>query len=256
METLLNRPGLFFPLCTLFFFAAGWVASEVRRRRPAIIPEEHKEHFNTLTGSVLGMLALLLGFTFSMAVSRYDLRRDLQVQEANAIGTTWLRTSLLPEPQATQSRALLAQYVDARIAFFDAGVDESKIAHAQQQTSELQTRLWQTASDAANAKRDPLTASYISTLNDTIDDSEKRVSALENRIPRTALALLGFFAFAGIFLVGLSVTSRSGLLLWILPVVMAAAFTLVLDLDASRTGLIRVDQSSMIRVQQQIKASR
>ncbi|MCY1077892.1 bestrophin-like domain [Archangium lansingense] len=248
----MNRPALFLPLCFVLLLASGWAGAFLRERKPGLIPQEHKEHFSSLETSVLGMLALLLGFTFSMALSRYDTRHQLEVEEANSIGTTWLRTSLLPEPQRSQTRALLPNYVDARVRFFSAGTDQTAYEEALRKAGELQQQLWQTASEAADARRDALMANYITTLNETIDVSEKRTAALENHIPHAAWAMLIFFSLAATFIVGLAMPSRAAMMLVILPMVISCALTLVLDLDSPRSGLIRVDQSSMERTQRAI----
>ncbi|KFE64847.1 DUF4239 domain-containing protein [Hyalangium minutum] len=243
------QPALFLSLSFVLLFASGWAGSLLRERKQDFIPARHKEHFNSLETSVLGMLALLLGFTFSMAVSRHDGRRKLVVDEANAIGTTWLRTSILPEPQRAGTRTLLRRYVDVRMRFGSSSPGQPEYGEVLQQTAALQQELWQSATEAMDSRRDALMASYIASLNEAIDVSEERTAALENRIPHEAWGMLGFFSLAATFIVGLAMPSRSTQMLLILPAVISCALTLVLDLDAPRRGLIRVDQSSMQRIQ-------
>lgn len=254
MLFLLNTPFLLLPVMIAALLLSGWCGARFRRTHPEIIPAEHKDHFNALETSVLGMLALLLGFTFSMAVSRYDARQQLQISEANAIGTTFLRTSLLPEPQQDQSRILLRKYVEARVQSAAFKTVDPRFVEAQQKTSVFQQQLWQTASSASQALPDTRTSLYITALNEAIDVSEKRTAALENRIPPLAWLLLFFFSLAATFLTGLAMPGRTSLLLVILPIVIGSALTLVADLDAPRGGLIRVNQNSMDRLQRQVNA--
>ena len=199
---------------------------------------------------MLGMLALLLGFTFSMALARNDMRRQLVVDEANAIGTTWLRTSVLTEPQQAGTRTLLRRYVEVRTRFASWSPEQPEYDEVMRQTAALQQELWQRAAEVMESRRDALMASYIASLNEAIDVTEERRAALENRIPHEAWGMLGFFSFAATFIVGLAMPSRSTKMLAILPVVISCALTLVMDLDAPRSGLIRVDQTSMQRLQQ------
>ena len=97
-----------------------------------------RSQMGTIEGAILGLLGLLLGFTFAMAVSRYDHRKELVLEEANAIGTTYLRASLLPEPQSTTIKDLLARYVDVRLDFYRAGSDPRQLADSLDRATALQ----------------------------------------------------------------------------------------------------------------------
>jgi hypothetical protein len=254
MSAVLDHPLVFFPLVLVLLFAAGWLGMWLKARYSDTV-DAGSSSFKTLESAVLGLLALLLGFSFSMAVSRYDLRKDLEVGEANAIGTTWLRTSALGEPARTAARSLLKEYVPVRIAFFEAGTDQRAIADSLSRAGVLQSELWRVAADDANGHRDPVTALFLATLNDTIDFSEKRTAALENRIPGAAWALLIFMSCAASLLVGIGATARSRVLLLVLPLVVGSALTLILDLDSPRAGFVRIHQHSMVRVAEQMAAT-
>jgi hypothetical protein len=254
MSAVLDHPLLFFPLVLVLLFVAGWVGTWLKVRYAETV-DAGSSSFKTLESAVLGLLALLLGFSFSMAVSRYDLRRDLEIGEANAIGTTWLRTSSLNEPARTAARSLLKEYVPVRIAFFAAGTDREAIAASLSRAGAIQNELWRVAADDANGHRDPVTALFLATLNDTIDFSEKRTAALENRIPGAAWVLLIFMSSAASCLVGIGATVRSRALLLVLPLIVGAALVLILDLDSPRAGFVRVQQNSMERVAQQMNVA-
>lgn len=121
--------------------------------------EARRGQIGGIQGAVLGMLALLLGFTFSMAVARYENRRDLVLQEANSIGTTYLRASLLPEAQKAVVEEKLRSYVDVRLDFYSAGIDAAKIAAAESKAAALQRELWSHAVAAAKEAPTPITKS-------------------------------------------------------------------------------------------------
>ena len=116
--------------------------------------------------------------------------------------------------------------------------------------------MWKIAAGDASVRRDPVSALFVSSLNDMIDVTEKRTAALENRIPSMAWAILLFMAFVSSALVAVSMMSRSKRLLAVLPVVVGVVLALILDLDSSRSGFIRVHQNSMVRVATQITSSR
>ena len=255
MQFLLNHPLLFCPVAVLFLFAGSLSGSWIRARRTEAI-ERNSSSFKTLESAVLGLLALLLGFSFAMAVNRYDLRKQLEIEEANAIGTTWLRTDTLAEPARSTERQLLKQYVPVRLGFAVAGTDTDAVQRSLAQASGLQAQMWAIAAQDAAAHRDPVSALFVSSVNGMIDVTEKRMAALENRIPAMTWAMLLFMGFVSSALVGISIISRSKLLLAILPVVVGVVLTLILDLDSPRSGFIRVHQNSMTRVAEQVTASR
>jgi len=248
------RPAVFFLGSFLLLWIGIAIGSRVRRMRQQSVESESKI-ISVLEGALLTLFGLLMGFTFSMAVSRYDLRRQLPVKEANAIGTTWLRSSTLPEPLRTQTQDLLRQYVAIRIRFLAAGHDVEEMKQSLARTADLQARLWSSASNFAVEHRDPITALFISTLNDSIDVTEERTAAFENRIPDEAWVLLLFIGFASTVVVGMNVSSHSQVLRVLLPFVIAGALAMTLDMDSPRYGFVKVSQPSMERLAQQVNAA-
>jgi hypothetical protein len=245
------HPGSFFVLVLLLLTVTTFVGLVIRARfREGV--ERESESIKTMEGATLALLGLLLGFTFSMAVSRYDQRTQLEIAEANNLGTLWLRTSLLSESGRAAERDLIRRYLPIRMSFLSLGRDEQQLHQEQQQTGALQTEMWRIANAEANARRDPETALFVAALNDSIDVTEERAAALENRIPVTAWAMLLFLGAVASLMVGTGLRSSSIVLRILLPVVLAAALALVYDLDSPRSGLIRVHQQSMERLQQQI----
>ena len=221
-------------------------------RASATSDEFVRDHVSLLQGSVLGLLALLLGFTFAMAVERYDLRKALVLEEANAIGTTALRAAHLPPPHDEQARLLLHQYVSARLEFYASGLDVERLARAQDSAAELQKKLWAlTVTLAQEQPRSVPVGLFIETLNDLIDDSEKRTAALDNRVPGAVIVLL--FAVAGVAMsliayhCGLAGHRRLGLNA-LFALLIAVVITIILDIDRPRSGLVHVSQGSMERL--------
>ncbi len=253
MSTMLDHPMLFFPLIVALLFLAGAAGVWLKATRDDAVSAASGS-LRTLENAVLGLLGLLLGFSFAMGVSRYDARKQLEVEEANAIGTTWLRTDALDAPTRDLERQVLKDYVRARMGFLSAGTDATAIQKSLTETSDLQNRLWTTGADYVGTHRDAMTALFLSSLNETIDDAEKRTAAFENRIPIAAWVLLLFISASASGLVGMGMSTRSRPLLILLPLVVGAAMTLILDLDSPRSGFVVVNQKSMERVAEEMNA--
>lgn len=244
-------PAIFFLGSFLLLWIGIAIGSRIRGMRRQLLEGESKI-ISVLEGALLTLFGLLMGFTFSMAVSRYDLRRQLPVKEANAIGTTWLRSSTLPEPLRSQTQDLLMQYVVTRVGFLAAGHDTERMKESLSRTADLQTRLWSVASNYALDHRDPVAALYIAALNDSIDVTEERTAAFENRVPGEAWGMLLFIAFASTVVVGLDVSSHSAVLRILLPFILAGALAMTLDIDSPRYGLVKSTQPSMERLAVQV----
>jgi CDP-diglyceride synthetase len=248
------HPVLFLLLVLLLLALATFVGRVIRVHFRESVEREH-DSLKTLEGAILALLGLLLGFTFSMAVSRYDQRKQLEIAEANNLGTLWLRTSVLSDSARDTERSLMRRYLPVRVEFLGGGTSQERIAKSLQQTGQMQTEMWHIASVEANTRRDPESALFLSALNDSIDVTESRTAALENRIPVSAwgmLLLIGMVACV-VFSAGLS--ARSMVLRVLLPMIIAASLALIYDLDSPRSGLIVVRQQSMERLQQQINAT-
>lgn len=242
---------MFFLAVIALLWVGTLVGGALRSRRQHVFADEVST-FKTLESTVLALLGLLLGFTFSMGVSRYDQRKNLEIAEANALHVLWLRTGTLPAPLRATEQTLVRQYVPVRLDFLGAGTNLTRIDASLRQTTALQASMWQAAGNFAVTQRDPITAQFLGALADATAVTESRTAAFENRIPTTAWGLLLFIAFVASLLVGIGISARSQALRLILPLVVAAALSLTLDLDSPRTGLIRVHQYSLERVAAQI----
>ena len=218
--------------------------------RHAQRPDEKETPVGTMVASILGLLAFVLGFTFSLAASRFDARRQAVLEEANAIGTTYLRTRLLPDPQRAECAKLLREYVDARVT----GLQTGEIAETLSRSEALHERLWTQAVAAAEGNSGSImTGIFIQSLNEVIDLHAKRVQVgLRSRIPiviwggLTGLAIVGMAAVG--YQAGLSATRRSPAMLG-LVLAFALVLLLVADLDRAQEGLLRVSQQALVDLQ-------
>jgi hypothetical protein len=226
------------------------------RWRHARASEEKEAPVGAMVASILGLLAFLLAFTFGLAANRFDARRQVVLEEANAIGTTYLRARLLPNPQRGEVARLLREYVDVRIR----GIKEGDVAQAIARSEELQELTWQQAVKAAeNKKSNPImTGLFVQSLNEMIDVHAKRVLVgTRSRIPISIWVGLFALAFLGMaaegYRAGLSATRRSPAML-AMVLGFAGVLFLIADLDRGQEGLLQVSQQALIDVQRSMQA--
>ena len=246
---------LFVGLFGLFLVAVEG-GFRVGRRQEAGINDKARIEITTGEAAVLGLLALLLSFSFSMSGSRYEIQRGLVSEEANAIGTTYLRARLLPEPHRTEVAGLLREYVDVRLEFYAAGMDREKLQKAYDKTEQLHNRMWAEAVAAAEQdQRAVTTGLFVQSLNDVIDLHAKRVTALENRVPLPMFLMLVFVAATAMGLMGYAsgtTVHRNLIMTTMVALLIATIIALIVDLHRPRQGLIRVSQQSMIDLRDSI----
>jgi hypothetical protein len=228
----------------LLAIEGGFRLGQYRRRRSEL---EDRPPVGEIVAATLALLAFLLAFTFGLAASRFDVRRGLVIDEANAIGTTYLRAGLLPEPHRTEVRTLLREYVDVRLE----AVEPGKLSRSISRSAELHARLW--AHAVAVGEKNPgsiVVGLFIGSLNEVIDLHTKRLAlGVRNRIPGIIWNALYFVAILGTSVMGYHAgLSGSGRSLAILALVLAfsAVMTLIADLDRPQTGLLQVSQQAMI----------
>ena len=218
-------------------------------------PDEKEGPTAMLVGSLLALMAFLLAVTMGMASDRFDTRRGLVLQEANAIGTVYLRAGYLPEPAADQTRELLREYVPLRINT----ADQDQLAANFARSAQIQAQLWGIVEPLARSTPDSqVLAIYIGALNDMIDLGETRLTAIVYaRVPETIIWMLFLGAALTLGMVGYhaGLHRRRGLVgAVVLVVVLGAVITLVVDLDRPRDGFLQVSQQPLLDVQQQIGA--
>jgi hypothetical protein len=216
-------------------------------------PEEVEGPTGMLVGSLLALMAFLLAITMGMASERFDTRRGNVLDEANSIGTTYLRAGYLPEPARSESLELPREYVPLRIAVDDLAVVEDDI----RLSNEIDMELWAIAEDLAREEPDSTAIGlYIDSLNETIDANTPRVTgAIDARVPEMVLALMIMGSMLTLGMVGYTAgltRRRSPLTAVVMIVALGAVITLVVDLDRPQGGFLDVSQEPLLQLQQQV----
>ena len=196
---LMNFPIIIFVLSVAVLSLASRLGSRQRLRHP--LPEEERDDFGIVLSATLTLLGLLIGFTFSMAVSRYDQRKLYEEAEANAIGTEYVRADLLPAADGAKVRDLLKSYLDQRLLFYTIR-SPWKLAKINADTAELQNELWSAVRQQAAAQPTPITALVVSGMNDVLNSQGYTQSAWWNRIPVAAWILMATIAIGCNVLIG------------------------------------------------------
>ena len=199
----------------------------------------------TMEGAVFGLLGLLMAFTFSGAASRFDTRRQLIVEETNAIGTAYLRLDLLPESAQPALRESFRQYVDSRLAIYQKAPDLQAVRAELARSTQLQRDLWRQAVAACQAAPTPqATMLLLPALNHMIDITTTRTMAVQMHPPMIVFVMLFGLALASSLLAGYGMAgarSRNWLYMLGFAVTLASAVYVILDLEHPRLGLVRVD---------------
>jgi len=244
MLRLSDYPVLIFVVCLLLFWVSGLIARLLYRRYRNKEPDG--DNYSLLLGAVLSILGLIIGFTFSMAVSRYDMRKNYEEEEANAIGTEWLRMDLLPGEESVLAKRLLRNYLDQRILFYQAGHldDVDKI---NRDTNALEEKLWKIISTESRTHQTPIMQIVTVGMNDVFNTAGYTQAAWWNRIPRSAWALLFILAMFCIVMIGFRNSAlKKSTFPWLLPIVFSVAFALIADIDSPRGGIIRIQPQNLL----------
>jgi hypothetical protein len=238
-------------LLTVLLIVAGEEVGAALARREHDRPASDADRFlSTLAAPSIGLLALMIGFTFSMALARFDARRLAVLSEANAIGTAALRGRMLPEPYSATVASLFKEYATLRVGHRGDAIASPTITEAIRRSLDLQEKIWRTGMDAAAANPQVVPSGlFIQALNTMIDVHEERLTAARNHVPPVVfLTLEGIaivaFGFAGYGLQLANVRSRKAM--WIMAVMIGSVIMLVLDLDRPQNGFITVDQRPLL----------
>lgn len=242
---LLDHPALLFVATCL----ALWLAHEAGFRLRAVASHDEDKAWPKQVQATRNQLAILLsliiGFALSMALGRFDERKQLVIDEANAIGTAYLRSSMQAEPIRSQASLLLRDYVKARLDGFGKNATEALRADAAKRSKRIQDALWNDASAAARQTPTPIVSIYAQALNDVIDIDSKRSAAVNNRVPFDIWLLLGALALTTSVIIGFGQRERSWLVTAVPILTTAIALSLIADLDTPTSGFIRVGQQSL-----------
>jgi hypothetical protein len=250
LSSIIDNPFAVFAIALVTQCGAAFAGDFLRRRvRP--LKKDERTDFDTVLAASLTLLALIIGFSFSMAVNRYDQRKNYEEAEANAIGTEYLRADLLPAEEATRVRQFLKMYVDQRINFYlgnnrgdqTAGSDPVKV----------QNELWSSVVHAAAAQPSPVLALTVSGMNEIFNAQADTRAAWLNRIPTAAWALMVLIAIFSNLLLGYRDRSSGSLALLVLPVIASIAFFLIADIDSPYLGTISVVPHNLMSTSEAMK---
>ena len=238
---------------------AIWLGSKLGVRRLRRIAEAERRQVAAVQGSLLGLLALLIGFSFSLALQRHDDRSRAVVAEANAIGTAWLRTDLVDEPARTAIRARLRAYVAVRVTAASVTLaDRQARARLNDEAARTFAETWVLASAYGRDRGTPVAMSLVAALNDVADSLGSRNAALERHVPELVLLLLFVTLICLAWVMGyaslVSGVRPSAPLIGMVLLIVVLVF-LIVDLDRPRRGFIAVDQGALLDLARQIAAA-
>jgi hypothetical protein len=235
-------------------FAGMLLAEEIGlrigRRRLAVEGDSSRLGLGTVDGAVFGLMGLMVAFTFQGAASRYDVRRHLIVEEANAIGTAYLRLDLVPSSAQPRLRGLFRDYVDARLEAYRKVPDVEAVKQALARATALQGEIWTAGVEAAR-EAPQTTMLLLPALNAMIDITTDRTVALQTHPPALVFVMLGFLAVACSLLAGYGMAgakSRSFLHVVGFAAILTLTVYVILDFEFPRVGLIRVDAMDQLLV--------
>jgi hypothetical protein len=251
MSNLIESPVLVFALSFVVMWFSAWIGASFRKGQP--LEEGERQDLGVIVAATLTLLGLIIGFSFSMAISRYDQRKTYEEAEANAIGTEYVRADLLPATDAAKARALLMNYLDQRILFYKTS-DHRELRQIGVVTTQLQTDLWSAVKAPAGAQPTPVLSLAVSGMNDVLNSQGYTQAAWWNRIPPAAWFLMAAVAICSNLLVGYSALRARGKVipLLVLPFVLGMAFFAIADIDSPRRGIIRVQPQNLISLAQSL----
>jgi hypothetical protein len=216
--------------------------------------DTEKSHAAAWQAALLALAGLLIGFTFSMAQTRYDARKQIVLGEANHIGTTYLRTRMLDDTAGEPLRALLRRYVDARLAYAEAGDDQGRIDESVRESGVLGNEIWSRVVAAGRADTRSLMISLlVQSTNDMLDAAEEHLAAVANPMPRTVFLVLILVTAAAMATVGYEcgLEAKMRLLgMLVMPLLLATVILLVFDIAHPRIGILRVRDPILTRLKQ------
>ena len=250
---ILDYPRAFALLSVVLLWLSAQFGASFHKRRP--LQDAEREDFGVVQTATLTLLALIIGFSFSMAIVRYDLRKHYEEEEANAIGTEYLRVGLLPSGDTALLRSQLRKYLNLRISFYQA-TDASEFQRINVDVAQLQSEMWRAVEAATLARDTPSKTLVVSGMNDVLNSQGYTQAAWWNRIPLAAWGLLAFIAIGCNLLVGYGAHGegvRAGLLI-VLPLIISTSFLLIADIDCPYHGFIHVSPQNLVSLSESLGA--
>jgi hypothetical protein len=217
--------------------------------------EAERKDLDIALTATFTLLALIIGFSFSMAITRYDLRKTYEEAEASAIATAYLRADFLPKTDAAKLRELLKTYVRQRVSFYTTS-NGTELRQLDTSTAQVQKEMWSTVQSAATAQPTPISALVAAGMNDVLSAEGKTSASWSNRLPLAAWVLMTAIAICANLLLGYISHRSSALLILVLPLATSIAFFLIAEIESPRGGLISVLPDNLRRVAQAMTVMR
>ncbi len=257
MQAIYDWP-IWIPAVTIFLLALGASELGFRYGRSHPVTESERGIVTTIRTSILGLVALLLGFSFAITSARFNDRSRLVMDEANAIGTCYLRAGLLGEPASSQIRTALRRYTDLRLISYERGTDSREFARLADSMHARLDELWLGVLQTGADRQLVIASEIVPAANEVIDLSATREWSRRFHMPPSVVWLLGLSIILCTAMTGHALGEAGprhvGLLLGFTLLIVMVAFV-VLDFDRPRRGLIRVDQSPLIQLQKSLQTA-
>lgn len=220
--------------------------------------EARKCQIGGVQGATLGLLGLLLGFTFSMAIERFSLRQRLVIEEANAIETAYLHAAFLPETPRAEVKSLLRQYVELRLEFYEVLAEAPRLAEVEKNAAAIRGAIWaQTVAAAKSAPElSPFMEQFLNALTEMTRLCATRTAAVHSRVPGAVWLLVLLVSCAGCAVTGYAAGATGKRAVFaniLLPFIVAVVITILVDFSRPQDGLTGIDQSSMAALQEKLR---
>jgi hypothetical protein len=250
MSAIVNLPLLVFALSFVVLVLSA-KAGDALRKKSSGVREDVGHDFGVVLTGALTLLALIIGFSFSMAINRYDLRKNDEQAETTAIAIEYIRTNLLPPGDASRAQELLRNYLDQRVLFYTTR-DQDQLEKIAADTAQLQNKLWSTVQFAISAVPPPLEGVVVTGMNDVVNSQLATQAAWRNRIPVSAWVLMVAISIGCNTLIGYRARRTDWLVFLILPIVVSISLFLIADLDTPRGGAVHVSPQNLIGLSQSL----
>jgi hypothetical protein len=252
MNTMLNSPILVFGVALVALWLASRAGMALGQRKR--MEGEERDDFGMIVAATLTLLGLIIGFTFSMAISRYDQRKNYEEAEANAIGTEYVRADLLPATDGARVKELLKSYLRQRISYYETR-DDVELQKIDATTLQLQSDLWAAVRGPAAAQPTAVSALTLSGMNDVLNSQGYTQAAWWNRIPVSAWGLMILIGIFCNLLIGYGARHAEShrFLFLVLPLVVSISFFLIADIDSPRGGVIQVRPQNLDSLAQSLR---
>ncbi len=251
MAELVDRPLLMLVVSFVALLLAAMLGVVAHKAWNPAKASDHNE-LAIVQSAALTLLGLIVGFSFAMAISRYDQRKGLEEAEANAIGTEYLRAGLMPESAAVKARGALKRYLDLRIQYY-VTTDQSELGRVGAERAKLEADLWAAARSLSEVSPTPVTALVASGLNDVFNSTDATTAGWLDRIPVPAWWLLAMIGVAANVMLGFG-ARRFDPLLIVIPLTVSVSLFLIADIDSPRGGVVQVPPLNLTRLANSLSA--